>query len=302
MDARAFLRSLPIPIIQAPMLGASSPAMSLGGEPRPAALGRWRAAGWSPDEIESQIAEAKAAGLPFAANFFVLETARPAPGEVDAALARLAPWYAALGAPVPEAPNTFAPDFEAQFGALLKAAPPAASFTFSILTGDQVEALHVRDVLVIGTPTTVGEARAWADVGADAICAQGAEAGGHRGSFLAPVEESLIGTMALVPTIRQATGLPVIAAGGIMDGAGVAAALALGAVAAQMGTAFLLANDRVTSAPWREAAIEGGRRYDPPDPRLLGPLCAGHPRTTSCGRCGEVGRGGSPRLSDPGHG
>jgi nitronate monooxygenase len=257
MDARTFLRSLPIPIIQAPMLGASSPAMSLAVS-QAGGLGSLAAAGWSPDEIESQIASAKAAGAPFAANFFILETARPAPGEVDAALARLAPWYEALGAPVPEAPNSFAPDFEAQFGALLKAAPPAASFTFSILTADQVEAMHLRGVLVIGTATTVGEARAWADVGADAICAQGAEAGGHRGSFLKPVEESLIGTMALVPIIRQAVELPVIAAGGIMDGAGIAAALALGAEAVQMGTAFLLANDSVISAPWREAVERVG--------------------------------------------
>ena len=137
--------------------------------------------------------------------------------------------------------------------ALIRAAPPVASFAFSILTAAQVAALHARDVFVIGTATTVAEARAWVAVGADAICAQGSEAGGHRGTFLAPVEDSLVGTMALVSTVRRAAAVPVIAAGGIMDGRGVAAALALGAAAAQMGTAFLLADQSMVSPPWRRA-------------------------------------------------
>ncbi|MDZ4371512.1 MAG: nitronate monooxygenase, partial [Phenylobacterium sp.] len=95
--------------------------------------------------------------------------------------------------------------------------------------------------------------RAWADVGADGICAQGFEAGGHRGHFLADPGSSLVGTLPLTALIRAAVDLPVIAAGGIMDGRGVAAALALGAAAAQMGTAFLLADEATTSAPWRRA-------------------------------------------------
>jgi nitronate monooxygenase len=95
-------------------------------------------------------------------------------------------------------------------------------------------------------------------VGADGICAQGFEAGGHRGHFLAETEASLVGTMALVATIRCAVDLPVIAAGGIMDGRGVAAALALGAAAAQMGTAFMLSDEATTSKPWRRALETAG--------------------------------------------
>jgi nitronate monooxygenase len=121
-----------------------------------------------------------------------------------------------------------------------------------------VAALHASDILVVGTATTVAEARAWAEVGADVICAQGAEAGGHRGHFLAPTEESLVGTMALVPLMLQAVDLPVLAAGGIMDGRGVAAALALGAAAAQMGTAFLLSDQTGVSPPWRRAIETAG--------------------------------------------
>jgi nitronate monooxygenase len=248
--AQDFFASLEIPIIQAPMLGASGSAMALAVS-RAGGLGSLALAGSPPADIETEVARAKAEGRPFAANLFVLALARPDPAVVDAALERLAPWYEALGLEVPAAPNDFAPDFEAQFAALVRTAPPAASFTFGILTRAQVEALQARGVIVIGTATTVAEARAWADVGADAICAQGMEAGGHRGSFLAPVEESLVGTMALVPLVAQAVDVPVIAAGAIMDGRGVAAALALGAAAVQMGTAFLLADTAVISPPWR---------------------------------------------------
>jgi nitronate monooxygenase len=111
---------------------------------------------------------------------------------------------------------------------------------------------------VLGTANTAAEARAWAEAGADGIVAQGMEAGGHRGNFLAEIEDSLIGTLALTATILAAVDLPVIAAGGIMDGKGVAAALALGAKAAQMGTAFLLSPEAATAPAWR-TAIETAR-------------------------------------------
>jgi nitronate monooxygenase len=248
--AEAFFASLPIPIILAPMLGASTPAAAAAVS-RAGGLGSLAAAGFTPGEIAAEVAGLKALGAPFAVNLLMTEPARPEAAEVEAALARLAPWYEARDLAVPAAPNDFAPDFEAQLAAVIAAAPPAASFTFSILRAEQVRALQARDTLVIGTATTVAEARAWVEVGADAICAQGAEAGGHRGSFLAPLEESLVGTMALVPLVRQAVDVPVIAAGGIMDGRGVAAALALGAAAAQMGTAFLLADAMAVSPPWR---------------------------------------------------
>jgi nitronate monooxygenase len=137
-----------------------------------------------------------------------------------------------------------------------RAGPAVASFTFGVLTKAQVEALQAAGTYVIGTASTVAEARAWAEAGADGICAQGAEAGGHHGYFLADIDDSLVGTLALTATILEAVDLPVIAAGGIMDGRGVAAALALGASAAQMGTAFLLADQATTPGPWRRA-VEG---------------------------------------------
>jgi nitronate monooxygenase len=247
------LDRLAIPIIQAPMWGASTQAMALAVS-RAGGMGQLAAAGLGPDQIGAAVAELKGATEePFAVNFLMSDPVHPDASEIEAALARLKPWYDARGVALPPIPNDYAQDFAAQLEAVTRAAPPVASFAFSILTGPEVAALHERDVYVIGTATTVAEAKAWVAVGADAVCAQGSEGGGHRGTFLAPVEDSLIGTMALVSTIRRAISVPVIAAGGIMDGRGVAAALALGAAAAQMGSAFLLADQSMVSPPWRRA-------------------------------------------------
>ena len=265
MSLRTLLDALPIPIIQAPMVGASDAALAIAVS-RAGGLGSLAAGALAPAEIGAAVETIRAAvgEAPFAVNLLMAPKAAPDPAAVEQALARLAPWYAELGAPLPAAPNQFAPDFEAQLAVLPAAAPPTASFTFDVLTRAQVEGLQAAGSYVVGTATTVAEARAWAEAGADGICAQGAEAGGHRGDFLAETEASLVGTMALVATIRAAVDLPVIAAGGIMDGRGVAAALALGAASAQMGTAFLLSDEAVPSPPWR-AAIEAA----PDDPTRL---------------------------------
>ena len=254
MTFAALLDSLPIPIVQAPMVGASLDDLAVAVS-EAGGMGTLAAGALPPGDIGPMVDAIRArTSKPFGVNLLMAPKAGPAPGEVDAALARLAPWYAELGAPLPETPNQYAPDFEAQFDALVVAAPPVASFTFSILTPTQVKRLQAAGTYVVGTATTAAEARAWADAGADGISAQGFEAGGHRGHFLGDPEASLVGTMALVSTIRAAADLPVIAAGGIMDGRGVAAALALGAAAVQMGTAFLLSDEATTSKPWRRAA------------------------------------------------
>jgi nitronate monooxygenase len=131
-----------------------------------------------------------------------------------------------------------------------------ASFTFGILSAAQVARLHTAGCLVVGTATTVAEARAWAAVGADAVCASGMEAGGHRGTFLGDFTSSLVGTLALVPQCVDALNIPVIAAGGIMDGRGIAAAMALGAQAVQMGTAFLVCPESGIGPAYRQALAQ----------------------------------------------
>jgi len=266
MSLSDLLDRLPIPIVQAPMLGAHDERLALTAC-RAGALGSFPVSGHAPQDIEPAVAALRAAAgdAPFGVNLFVLpEAARASAETLDAALARLKPWYDRLGAPLPEHPNRFAPDFEGQLAALTQAAPPIASFTFGVLTSAQVDALHAAGTYVLGTANTAAEARAWAEAGADGIVAQGMEAGGHRGNFLAGIDESLIGTLPLTATILAAVDLPVIAAGGIMDGKGVAAVLALGAKAAQMGTAFLLSAEATTAPAWR-AAIQAA----PDDPTRL---------------------------------
>jgi nitronate monooxygenase len=264
MSLAALLEGLPIPIVQAPMVGAADGRLVVAAC-QAGATGTLGAGALPPDEIGPAIAAIRAAtDAPFGVNLLMAPKDDPTPEAVDAARARLAPWYAKLGAPVPEAPNRWAPDLEAQLEAVIEAAPPMASFTFSILTPDQVKRVQRAGTYVIGTATTAAEARAWAEAGADGVAAQGFEAGGHRGHFRAELEASLVGTIALVSTIRAAVDLPVIAAGGIMDGRGVAAVLALGAAAAQMGTAFLLSDEATTSRPWRRAL-----ESSPDDPTRL---------------------------------
>lgn len=246
-----------IPILQGPMLGASTPDMVVAAS-RAGGIGSLGAAGYAPGALTEAITgiRQRVGGKPFLINLFVLEPARPDAAALANAMRQLAPWRAELGLAEQAIPNKWAEDFAAQFEVLVETAPPIASFTFGILSAEQCARLKARGIAVVGTATTVAEARAWAEIGADAICASGFESGGHRGTFLKPVEESLVGVVSLVPAIRAATGLPVIAAGGIMEGRSIAAMLQLGAEAVQMGTAFLLAEESAISAPWR-AELKG---------------------------------------------
>jgi len=240
------------PIIQAPMLGASD-ATLVRAASGAGALGTLAAGALPPDAIASEIAKLKKDGKPFGANLLVVPKVDPDPQTVERAVARLASWRKRYGLPEDFRPNRWSEDFRSQLDALIAAAPPVVSFTFDLIPRDDIVAFKQRGVIVIGTATDVREARSWADAGADAIIAQGYEAGGHHGAFLSDGNEAAIGTFALVPAIKAVVGLPVIAAGGIMDGAGIASALMLGADAVQMGTAFLLTPEATISAPWRNA-------------------------------------------------
>jgi nitronate monooxygenase len=144
--------------------------------------------------------------------------------------------------------------FEEQVAALVEARPPVLSFIFGVPGAAILDRCRSLGLRTIATATTVAEARALDDAGVDAIVATGAEAGGHRPSFLRSAEASLMGTMALVPQVADAVRSPVIAAGGIADGRGVAAALALGAQGVQIGTAFL-ACDESNATPAHRAAL-----------------------------------------------
>src|SRR5690606_27375867 len=160
-----------------------------------------------------------------------------------------------LGA-VPE-PASPAPAFsDEQLALLLEIAPRVVSFHFGLPHGDAVARLHAAGIKVIGCATTVAEARALDAGGADAIIAPGHEAGGHRGTFLGGSDRGTVGTMALVPQVVDAVKVPVIAAGGIADARGIAAAFMLGASGVQLGTAFLVCPEAKVHPVHRKALSE----------------------------------------------
>jgi nitronate monooxygenase len=134
-------------------------------------------------------------------------------------------------------------------------APAAFSFTFGIPSAEIMRRLRTRDIVTIGTATTVAEARLLADAGVDAVFAQGAEAGAHRGTFAGPFESSMVPTWTLVPAVCSAVSVPVIACGGIMNGAEIAQALRLGASAAALGTAFLACPESGASPAYKEKIL-----------------------------------------------
>ncbi|WP_279636175.1 NAD(P)H-dependent flavin oxidoreductase [Achromobacter aegrifaciens] len=177
--------------------------------------------------------------MPFAINLFASVPEEPMRGDASRMLALMARYHQQLGLPAPAAPGPQAAPLPLQFAAILRVRPAGFSFTFGRMPAAAIARCRELGILTVGTATTGREAVTLEADGVDAIVAQGAEAGGHRGTFLDGFEESLIGTMALVPQVVDAVSVPVIASGGIMDGRGIAAALALGADLAQMGTAFL---------------------------------------------------------------
>ena len=243
---------LSIPIIQAPMLGATDTRI-VSAVSGTGAMGTLAAGALSPSVIAEEIGKLKAQRKPFGANLLVVPKAAPDTETLERAVHRLANWRKEFGLPEDFRPNRWSEDFHAQLNALIESAPPAVSFTFDLISRDDIAAFQKRGTYVIGTATDVREARAWVDAGADAIVAQGYEAGGHHGAFLSDGNDQAVGTFALVPAIRAAVDCPVIAAGGIMDGAGIAAALLLGADAVQLGTAYLLTPEAIISKPWQDA-------------------------------------------------
>jgi len=256
------LRRLSIehPVIQAPMAGGPSTPELAAAVSSAGALGSWAGGYLAPEAIRAAIREIRRlTDRPFGVNLFVPEPARtpPSADELAAASAALEPYRRELGLPVPErlAPR---PRFEDQLEVVLEERVPVFSFTFGALDARAVRRLRERGTCVMGTATTPREAAELERAGVDAVVAQGAEAGGHRGSFGGPPEAGLIGTLALVPQVVDRVRLPVVAAGGIMDGRGLAAVLALGAAAAQMGTAFLATPESGASPAYKEAVLAPG--------------------------------------------
>ena len=245
------------PVIQGPLGGLSSQKLTaavsnFGG------LGSFGAHGLTPEAIREASTEIRSlTSKPFAMNLWVSmedEGARTSDENAfNRSLAPLTTHLAALGAPRP----TFKPyspaRFEDQARVLLDAKVPVFSFIFGIPPREVLEECRAQNIVTIGTATTPEEGVALQETGVDVIVASGFEAGGHRGSFLRSAEDSLTGTLSLVPQIVDNVDVPVIAAGGIGDARGVVAALALGAEGVQMGTVFLACEESGASLLHRQA-------------------------------------------------
>jgi nitronate monooxygenase len=248
------------PIIQAPMAGSATPALAAAVS-NAGGLGSLGCA-----EMDAAALAAAVAGLrgasnkPFNLNFFVHPKPATDAATLAATRARLAPWYARLGlGQPPEGLPERGPGFDAtRLETLLALRPPVVSFHFGLPDRAAVARLKAAGCVLLSTATTVAEARALEAGGADAVIAQGWEAGGHRGSHAPRAPADGIGTLALVPQVVDAVRLPVIAAGGIGDGRGIAAALALGACGVQLGTAFLSCPEAGTDAARRALLRQAG--------------------------------------------
>lgn len=240
-----------VPILLAPMAGGCPPSLSIA-VANAGGLGACGALMMKPDEILAWSSEfrSKSAGH-FQLNLWIPD---PPPVRNVEAEHRQREFLADWGPPVrPEAGDTPLQDFDAQCEAMLEAGPKVISSIMGLYEPCVVSELKARGIFWFATATTVTEAKAAEAAGADAVVAQGFEAGGHRGAFHAEeAEQKAVGLMALLPQVVDAVKIPVVATGGIADARGVAAALLLGATAVQIGTGFLRASEALTPSAYAD--------------------------------------------------
>ncbi|MDP9930459.1 NAD(P)H-dependent flavin oxidoreductase [Variovorax paradoxus] len=252
-----------LPLIQAPMAGIQGSAMAIAVS-NAGGLGSLPCAMLSPDAMRSELAAIRAGThKPYNVNFFCHTSPEPSAEREAKWRAALAPYYAEFGidaAGIPTGPGRN--PFSAEVANLLaEFKPPVVSFHFGLPSEALLAQVRSWGSKVLASATTVEEA-VWLEAhGADAVIAQGLEAGGHRGHFLSHDLTKQLGTFALLPQVVRAVKLPVIAAGGIADANGVAAAMALGAAGVQIGTAYMLTPEATTSAIHRAALKSDAARH-----------------------------------------
>jgi nitronate monooxygenase len=287
---------LTIPLIQAPMAGVSTPALAAAVSDA-GALGSVGVGAGSAADARATIAAIRArTNRAFNVNLFAHGPA-VADAEREAAwLDLLRPAFAEFDAVPPERLRTIyrsINDDDDMQAVLVETAPPVVSFHFGLPPASLLAALRERGVLLLATATSLDEARAVEAAGIDVVVAQGIEAGGHRGVFDPAAADAGLGTMALTRLLVRETGLPVVAAGGVMDGAGMAAALDLGAVAAQLGTAFIACPESSADEGYRAALAGPGAFHT-----VLTAAISGRPARTLANRFSALGAAADRRTPD----
>jgi nitronate monooxygenase len=284
---------LEVPIFQAPMAGISPPALAAAvanaGALGALGLGATDAAGARVMIAEFRARSPKA----LHANVFCHRPARPDAARESAWIERLRPEFERFGASAPGALAEIYPSFledDAMLAALVSVRPEVVSFHFGLPSPARVRALRDAGIVLLGSATNLNDARLLQSAGVDAVIAQGYEAGGHRGVFDPDLDDDRLGTIALTRLLVRALDVPVIAAGGIMDGAGVAAALRLGAIAAQLGTAFVACPESQADAAYR-AALQSEAAHHTVMTRAI----SGRPARCLANRFTALGRDVSPR-------
>jgi nitronate monooxygenase len=249
---------LRVPLIQAPMAGGPSSKELVAAACGAGALGSFGFAYTQPDEMKRQAEWLRGRmSAPFGINLFVSPHPSPVPPEQQtSAMQAVARYFAEVGLPAPEPVKApYAPDLKAQLAAVEEIRPAVFTVHLGGLSADQVRRYKAKGIVVGGSANCVAEAKSLEAAGFDFVIAQGGEAGGHRGSYLRDPYLSLTGTLALTRLIVRGVKIPVVAAGGIMDGAGIAAVLALGAQAAQLGTAFIPCPESGASPVHKQALL-----------------------------------------------
>lgn len=242
------------PLIQAPMAGGATTPALVAAVSNAGGLGSFAAGYLTAEQITTGIQQIRAlTDRPFAVNLFMPEYPFVLTEKIEQIQSFMKPFRQELGITTPqtEAP----PDFPSQIEAVLAAQVAVFSFTFGLLSNELIQRFKAQNTILIGTATNLREALALQAVGVDYIVAQGSEAGGHRGTFSGDLDSGLTGIIALIPQLIEVLDIPVLAAGGIMNGRGIVAALALGAVGVQMGTAFLSCEESGISLSYRQALL-----------------------------------------------
>jgi nitronate monooxygenase len=254
------------PIMQGPFGGNLSSVELVATVSNAGGIGGYGAYTLSPQEIMEVDKQIKAAtNKPYNINLWVSDTDAPdgtvTDAQYDEAKQLFKPYFDELGIALPEKPAPFKSRFESQVGVILDIRPKVFSFMFGVPSADVLEQCRKLGIKTVGAATSLDEAIFLENAGVDMIIASGFEAGGHRPSFLAPAESSTTGTFVLLQLIKEKVKIPVIAAGGIANGKGVAAALALGADGAQIGTAFLATDESNALPIHRQMLFSDGAKY-----------------------------------------